>query len=538
MDTNYIAKRRIQIIKGVSYVYEDYPFWDKALKQNSHRREYIGKLGQDGEFIPNKRYLARQNEVALKGDAAPTVTPACRTYFGATHLLDEISKLIGIKEDLRICFPSTYKMWMSLAYYLVLESDSPMYRFSRWAFDHQHPWGEEIPSQRVSDLLRDMPEQAKLEFFKRQSRRRQEKEYLAYDTTSIYSYSEYIKAVRYGKNKEDNGLAQVNMALVFGEDSGLPVYYRVLPGNITDVTTIRKLVKDIDFLEIDKLKLVMDRGFFSANNINALYKWHHKFIIAVKANNGFVSGLIEKAKNEIHDFAHFDVNHDVYHWRSMEEWPYVQNDRHGNIALEEKRRIYVHIYYNGLRAEEEKSKFSKNLSIAETALRKKEDLTEAQNLFCKKYFHVKETPKRGLYVHYKEDVIQKHMGQFGYFVLLSNDIKDSVQAIEIYRKKDVVEKAFDNLKDRLEMRRTEVHSDQTLAGKFFVQFLALIYVSYVHKCMRDNDLYKNYTMQSLFDSLDVIERYDYEGQRNHFSEITQKQQKIFACFGVSLPTTV
>ena len=76
------------------------------------------------------------------------------------------------------------------------------------------------------------------------------------------------------------------------------------------------------------------------------------------------------------------------------------------------------------------------------------------------------------------------------------------------------------------------------AGKFFVQFIALIYVSYIHKHVRDNDLYKNYTMQSLFDLLDVIERYDYEGQRNHFSEITQKQQDIFACFGVSLPTTV
>jgi len=538
MDTKSTAKRRIQIIKGVSYVYEDYPFWDKATKQNCHRREYIGKLGQDGEFIPNKKYLARQNEATKRGDVAPSVTPACRSYFGATHLLDEISRSTGIQDDLRACFPSTYRMWMSLAYYLVLESDSPMYRFSRWAFDHRHPWGEEIPSQRISDLLRGMSEHAKLEFFKRQSRRRQEKEYLAYDTTSIYSYSEYIKAVRYGKNKEDNGLAQINMALVFGEDSGLPVYYRVLPGNIADVTTIRKLLKDIGFLEIDKLKLVMDRGFFSASNINALYKGHHKFLIAVKANNGFVSGFIEKAKKEIHDFANFDVSHDVYHWRSMEEWPYVQKDRHGNTVLEEKRRIYVYIYYNGLRAEEEKAKFSKALAVTESTLRKKEELTEAQASLCKKYFLVKETPKRGLQIHYREDAIRKHMCQFGYFVLLSNDIKDPAQAIEIYRKKDVVEKAFDNLKDRLEMKRTEVHSDQTLAGKFFVQFLALIYVSYIHKYMRDNDLYKNYTMQSLFDLLDVIERYDYEGQRNHFSEITQKQQDIFACFGVSLPTTV
>jgi transposase len=537
VDTKSAAKRRIQIIKGVSYVYEDYPYWDKARKQNRHRREYIGKLGQEGEFIPNKNYLARQYDPAKKGDAAPT-SFARRFYYGATHLLDEISKLSGIQEDLQACFPNTYKMWMSLAYYLVLESDSPMYRFPRWAFDHQHPWGEELSSQRISEMMRDLPEGAKLEFFKRQSQRRLEKEYLAYDTTSVSSFSEYIKAVRYGRNKDNDDLPQVNMALVFGEESGLPVYYRVLPGNITDVMTIRKLVKDIDFLEIDKLKLVLDRGFFSASNINALFKGHHKFLIAVKANIGVVSGVAAQAKCQMHDFAHYDVKRDVYHWSSMEEWLYVQQDRHGNIALEEKRRVYVHIYYNGLRAEEEKIKFNKALAMTEAAIKDRAELTRTQASLCDRYFVIKEMPKRGLQIQYKEEAIQKHMANLGYFILLSNDIKNSAEALDVYRRKDMVEKAFDNLKERLEMKRTGVHSDQTLAGKFFLQFLALIYVSYIHKHMRDHDLYKNYTLQSLLDTLDVIERYEYESQRYHCSEITKKQQDIYACFGISPPNTL
>ena len=191
MDTNETIKVRTQNINGVDYVYEDHPYWDKSTKQNRHRRKYIGKLGPDGEFIPNKKYLARQLESVEKGDTAPLVTPARRVYYGATHLLDEISRITGIQEDLRVCFPHSDQMLLSLAYYLVLESDSPMYRFSRWAFDHRHPWGEAISSQRISELLRDIPEQAKLEFFKRQSRRRQEKEYLAYDTTSVSSYRNY-----------------------------------------------------------------------------------------------------------------------------------------------------------------------------------------------------------------------------------------------------------------------------------------------------------------------------------------------------------
>ena len=538
MDTNETAKQRTQNIKGVDYVYEDHPYWDKKTKQNRHKRVYIGKLGQDGEFIPNKNYLTRQDEPADKGAAEPIGSPARRVYFGATHLLDEVSRITGIQDDLQFCFPDSYRMLLSLAYYLVLESDSPMYRFGRWAFDHWHPWGGELSSQRISEMLRDIPEQARLEFFRRQSRRRQEKEYLAYDTTSVSSYSDYIKAVRYGKNKDNDGLPQVNMALIFGEESCMPVYYRILPGNITDVMTIRKLVKDIDFLEIDKLKLVLDRGFYSANNVNALYKGHHKFLLAIKINNGFISGALEKAKAEIHGFAHYAVDQEVYQWGGMEEWPYVQYDRHGNIALEEGRRIYVHIYYNGQRAEEEKARFNKSLALAESILRDRGELTETQTALVEKYFIVKDTPKRGVRIRYRDEAIQKRMGHFGYFALLSNDVKDSSEALEIYRKKDMIEKAFDNLKERLGMKRTTVFSDQTLAGKFFLQFLSLIFISYVHKHMRDNNLYRNYTMQSLFDSLDVIERYDYGNQRYHCSEITLKQKDTYAFFGATPPTTL
>jgi len=48
-----------------------------------------------------------------------------------------------------------------------------------------------------------------------------------------------------------------------------------------------------------------------------------------------------------------------------------------------------------------------------------------------------------------------------------------------------VEKAFGNLKERLNMRRTTVSSDNALEGKLFVQFLALIYLSYIKKQMSD-----------------------------------------------------
>jgi transposase len=529
-------RRRIQKIRGVDYVYEDFPYWDKKVKQTRHKREYIGKLGANGEFIPNKKYLARkkQEQEAEKGAASTTIKLANRCYYGATYLLDSVGAITGVESDLRICFPNDYKQIMSLAYYLVLESNSPMYRFPRWSYDHNHPYGGAILSQRVSELIGTISEAAKMEFFRRQSMRRLEKEYLAYDTTSVSSMSEYIKAVRYGKNKDGDPLPQVNLALVFGEESGLPVYYRKLPGNIMDVTTVNKLLRDVKFLDIQKLKLVMDRGFYSAANINALYRNHYKFLIATKCTSKFVAELLDKTRETIKDFKNYDIDHDVYYTTSMQSWPYVERDKAGNIVFEGKRRIYVHIYYNGERSEDEKTKFIKALAMAEQALRNG-SCTDAQQRLCDKYFIVKTTPVRGLSIKYKDDLIQKHIGNFGYFILLSNEIKDPIEALDKYRNKDMIEKAFGNLKNRLDMRRTNVGSDENLEGLFFIQFVGLIYISYVHKFMKKHQLYRNYTMQSVFDELDVIERFDYDGQRHHYSEITKKQESLYECFGVTPP---
>ena len=53
---------------------------------------------------------------------------------------------------------------------------------------------------------------------------------------------------------------------------------------------------------------------------------------------------------------------------------------------------------------------------------------------------------------------------FGYFALIGNDAIDAAKALTLYRNKDVVEKSFDNVKDRLDMKRMNVSSDLSLDG--------------------------------------------------------------------------
>ena len=135
---------------------------------------------------------------------------------------------------------------------------------------------------------------------------------------------------------------------------------------------------------------------------------------------------------------------------------------------------------------------------------------------------------------HNQKAVNEKMQSFGYFILLSNHTSDAIEALSVYRNKDVVEKTFCNLKNRLDMKRTKVSSEESLEGKLFVQFIALILISYIHQIMTKCDLYKNYSMDTMLDELDVIEIFEYSSKKIHYSEITKKQKKLLACFDVSI----
>ena len=52
---------------------------------------------------------------------------------------------------------------------------------------------------------------------------------------------------------------------------------------------------------------------------------------------------------------------------------------------------------------------------------------------------------------------------------MTNGIKDLVEALRVYRLKDLIEMSFGNLKERLSMRRMSVTSEENFEGKLFVQ---------------------------------------------------------------------
>lgn len=136
------------------------------------------------------------------------MTQVQRSFYGATWLLDQIGEKLGIVVDLRACFPDDYRRLLSIVYYLILGGNRATMHFRYWGLNHTHSCGEDISPQDSSRLFASISEESVRSFaasrgdavLKGNTGR------MTYDSTSISSYSETLKRVKYGKNRESDRL--------------------------------------------------------------------------------------------------------------------------------------------------------------------------------------------------------------------------------------------------------------------------------------------------------------------------------------------
>lgn len=521
---------------GITYAYESVAYWDKEKHQSRAHRKLIGRVSETGEIVQTDG-RCRHDVSSLKKTRRRGPVPMMqiqRSFYGATYLLDEIGAQTGVAQDLRQCFPDTHRQILSIAYFLILGGNRALMNFRYWAADHRHPYGEEISSQDSSRLFASIQEEQVRRFLQLQARRRLEKEYWAYDSTSISSYSETLKQAKYGKNKESDHLPQLNVLLLYGEKSGLPFYYRKLSGNIPDVKTVCTLVKELGALGYGGVKFVMDRGFYSRENINRLYQSHHKFIVAVATGLSFVREQIDQVRDSIRDFGSHDAMYGLGMATRTVEWDYTQERPYKKDVLKGKRRMYLHIYYSVQKAADEELELNGRLASL------REELLSGNRQECHesayaRFFVISETPRRGLSVKVNEEAVREARRGHGFFALVSNEVRTPGAALGIYRGKDVVEKAFGNIKERLNCRRFLTSSDASLNGKLFVEFVALIHIAYIHKRMQDKELYKQFTLEQLLLELESIQAFCEPGRAPIVGEVLEKQRKLYEAMEVSPP---
>ena len=230
---------------GTTYVYENISYWDKTSKTSKQRRKTIGHIDPiSGEIVPNrKKGDAAKRRASQQNNEMPFCT--VRTV-GVTRLLEKAADDIGLTKILTAVFPNDWSRILTCAYYLISEGGA-LCHVDKWKKTNAAPFTESLISQRVSELLERITPTLQQSFFRKWSAHNKQDEYYALDITIVSSYSEFIEFVRWGYNRDGDDLAQINMLMVTGEKSHMPLYYRIIPGSIKDVRTLQESLKNRGF---------------------------------------------------------------------------------------------------------------------------------------------------------------------------------------------------------------------------------------------------------------------------------------------------
>jgi hypothetical protein len=511
---------------GAIYAYSVESYWDKDKKAPRTKQLYLGVLDQEtGEIIPAKRRKPRREERA-QSNTGPDVRPAKAQIVGPSLVLDEIARDTGLALILKRCFPQSYQQILSLVYFIV-QKGLPLSRSEIWSRNNRHPAGDPFSSQRVSELLLQISEGERQKFLSLWLGRMMERDYLCYDITSISSYAQANEYVRYGYNRDGEHLPQVNLAMLFGQKSGLPAYYRRMPGKIPDVATLRTTIKSLDFLEASGMHFILDRGLYSQSNVDEMLSRRHHFTMAVPCGRKWVEDIMDQHYGKIASPANYLAISD-------QEVLYAVSHLYSWGA--ERRRTYLHLYYNARQAADNFDSFTRKL------LQYKEEIesggrVEANEEAYRRYLIVIQTPKRGLRVSFNEEAVEKHRKRYaGFFCIFSSRIKDSLTALRVYRAKEAVENSFDDLKNQLDVKRLRVHSSAAMDSRLFLQFIALIFLCRLRNVIAaDKDL-KNLTAREIMESMESMVKITYPGRYGQLcTESYPIQRKIMTAFNITPP---
>ncbi|MDR3331657.1 MAG: IS1634 family transposase [Synergistaceae bacterium] len=443
---------------------------------------------------------------------------------GMTHLLLELSEKNGLAQALREAFPDIWREIFMLACFLVVTGDPFLYCEEWLKSTECLPVGN-MSTQRISELLDAIEPECRKVFHREWCAARGDREYLALDITSSSSYSDLIDDVEWGYNRDGEGLPQVNICLLMGEESMLPIYQTVYSGSIKDVSTLDVTLAEFGDITGGKPVLaVMDKGFYSKGNIDFMLGTDsRKFIISVPFTSLFAKRHVESERKDIDHVSNtiFNNGDSLRAITKARSWG--------------GRNIYTHVYFNA-----KKASLIREALYADIA-RLKEEAESAPEKYAKsnghrKFLNIRKSGKSGsgYVVSIKEDAVSYKLRTSGWLVIISNDISDAKEAIRIYRAKDVVEKGFLRLKKDLDLGRLRVHSQDRMRNKIFVGFIALILLSELHRTMSGKGLYRSMTMRQLIRVLSKL-RLQIIGETRIIYPVTKEQRTIYEAFGVDPP---
>ncbi len=486
----HAGERRERRPNGDIYIYERITAYDeKTRKSYTVSQKLKGKIKSGTHEMVPTRSKKHKGERNLAG--------AYRMHTGLTDILEWVGKASGIDADVCSSFSDgDAAKILSIARYWIGTGGNTLPRLESWQVMHPLPYREAITGDVYGDLFKAIGrnEDGVQHYFSSRAARLNSAPVLAFDSTTISTYSENQSDARQGFNKEGNGLNTIKLLTLYSVKDREPLAFAKQPGNVPDVISIENALAQLKCLNLEKPLIVTDNGYYSQKNMMEIAWRNVKFLTLVDPNVIWVRKTVDALRETMVGMSStcpFDPSVCGATTTRMHDFSRVrQRSRNGKASGAEEifsRRLYAHVFHSPENGAKKELAFRKDLLELKAQL--EDGVTEFTNSAQRKIQKYLSCSKMGrggqLKIGFNDKAIAEAKKYFGYFALVSNQAMDTFTALENYRLREKIEELFADQKGGLDGARPRTWYPDNLRGRQFVQFVALCYHCFLTKKIKE-----------------------------------------------------
>lgn len=537
---NEVGKITRKTIKGTTYIYyQTDRIYHSDKKYSQPKATTIGKMCEDDSsmMIPNDKYMIFFPEAALPEAKAASSRSACLRV-GTYMVIRKIIAEYGLDTMLKEVLGGEEDLFLDLATYSIIAENNAGQYYPDYAYNHPL-FTEDMKiysDSKVSSFINGIKKEQSVEFLNRwnESVTHKNRIYISYDSTNKNCQAGDIDLAEFGHAKDDKGKPIINYSVGYDRTNRIPLWYEAYPGSIVDISQLHSTLQKVDGLGYKRIGFILDRGYFSKENIHEMDRMGYDFIIMMKGKKTLVSDLVMEVKGMFEEDRRCSIRDYKVSGTTVKRQLYPSD---------EKER-YFHIYYNESKRITEREHLEAKIDQLGELLQEKQGTVgyECPRAICEYFdpvYHTKGDVKTFVSARERTDVINREIALCGYFVIITSEKMTAEEALEEYKSRDASEKLFRGDKSYLGNRSYRVHSTESVENKIFIEFVALIIRNKIYTSLKDqmrmNKKKDNYmTVPAAIKELEKIEMIRLsDGNYRLEHAVTSTQKEILKAFNLT-----
>ena len=488
-------------------------------------------------MIPNDKYRIFFPEVALPEAKVASSRSACLRV-GTYMVIRKIIAEYGLDTMMKEVLGGEEDLFLDLATYSIIAENNAGQYYPDYAYNHPL-FTEDMKiysDSKVSSFINGIKKEQCVEFLNRwnESVTHKNRIYISYDSTNKNCQAGDIDLAEFGHAKDDKSKPIINYSVGYDRTNRIPLWYEAYPRSIVDISQLHSTLQRVDGLGYKRIGFILDRGYFSKENIHEMDRMGYDFIIMMKGKKALVSDLVMEIKGIFEEDRRCSIRDYKVSGTTVKRQLYPSD---------EKER-YFHIYYNESKQITEREHLEAKIDQLRELLQEKQGTIgyECPRAICEYFepvYHTKGDVKAFVSARERTDVINREIALCGYFVIITSEKMTAEEALEEYKSRDASEKLFRGDKSYLGNRSYRVHSTESVENKIFIEFVALIIRNKIYASLKDqmrmNKKKDNYmTVPAAIKELEKIEMIRLsDGNYRLEHAVTSTQKEILKAFNLT-----